>query len=586
MNPSMAPNKIVLPLVILFSLSVVTFIAWWGYGKPLIGIDDANIYFVYMKHFAEGQGFVWNLGGERVEGFTSLLWTLIGALFYKLSPANFPILLLFFGFVLSFFTLYKILRFVRKLNNTEERTITVTDLIILFLLIAPRGFVEWNILCLMETSLWSYLLVSTTLLLCNYYFNGQKINLIRLSVLIILINLTRPESIAFNLLFIVILFVMLFAERGWKYNARNALIPLLSHIISLGSLILWRISYFGYPLPNTYYAKVSGNEKSNLTGGLGYLYQFFNNYPYSAFILTLLLFFGIAMLVKWKKGPNKEVFSKYEKVQAVLLSVVFPGLAFPVLTGGDHFHFSRFYQPIIPLIYLAVTNYYLWHYYLGITVQSRKTASLVLMLSVVLIVFFSSKSTFFDFLKKEPLNFPEFVIAEDGRKAAAELNEAFAACKQYPALGSFATGAIGYMYNGKTVDLLGLNSTIMAHANNIKTGTRNHASFDKKAFWILKPDIIGTAFGGQVIYDTSAFVLYENIPGYRNDNFIYLAYKKIFDDDDFRQTYLPALVQYQDKKFFVFGYYAKPFLESLDHSAYKVKILERNFNPHNPDSIK
>src|SRR5919108_54282 len=52
---------------------------------PLIGIDDANIYFVYAKNLANGHGFVYNVGGERVEGFTSLLWTLIAAMAFKFS---------------------------------------------------------------------------------------------------------------------------------------------------------------------------------------------------------------------------------------------------------------------------------------------------------------------------------------------------------------------------------------------------------------------------------------------------------------------------------------------------------------------
>ena len=38
-----------------------------------IGVDDANIFFVYAKNLAEGNGLVYNTGGERVEGFSSLL---------------------------------------------------------------------------------------------------------------------------------------------------------------------------------------------------------------------------------------------------------------------------------------------------------------------------------------------------------------------------------------------------------------------------------------------------------------------------------------------------------------------------------
>ena len=59
---------------------ILTLIAWNSNGRSLIGVDDANIYFVYMNHVAQGHGFVYNVGGEHVEGFTSLLWTIIGSI--------------------------------------------------------------------------------------------------------------------------------------------------------------------------------------------------------------------------------------------------------------------------------------------------------------------------------------------------------------------------------------------------------------------------------------------------------------------------------------------------------------------------
>jgi len=46
---------------------------------PQVGFDDANITQVYARHLAEGHGFVYNIGGERVEGSTSLIWTLLNA---------------------------------------------------------------------------------------------------------------------------------------------------------------------------------------------------------------------------------------------------------------------------------------------------------------------------------------------------------------------------------------------------------------------------------------------------------------------------------------------------------------------------
>jgi hypothetical protein len=40
-------------------------------------VDDAQITLTYAQNIASGEGFVFSRGGERVEGSTSLLWTLI-----------------------------------------------------------------------------------------------------------------------------------------------------------------------------------------------------------------------------------------------------------------------------------------------------------------------------------------------------------------------------------------------------------------------------------------------------------------------------------------------------------------------------
>ena len=44
-----------------------------------VGIDDANIFFTYARNIAHGHGAVYNVGGERVEGFSSPLFTLLCA---------------------------------------------------------------------------------------------------------------------------------------------------------------------------------------------------------------------------------------------------------------------------------------------------------------------------------------------------------------------------------------------------------------------------------------------------------------------------------------------------------------------------
>jgi hypothetical protein len=94
---------------------------------------------------------------------------------------------------------------------------------------------------------------------------------------------------------------------------------------------------------------------------------------------------------------------------------------------------------------------------------------------------------------------------------------------------------------------------------------------------------LGTFIGANVVSDTTFFVLPENTTNYRSSDFAYLCYKGIFDDVEFRESYFPALVRNKTKDYFVFSYYNKEFLSSLESSGkYVVKTLERKATSVNP----
>jgi hypothetical protein len=568
---------------VFISLVVTLVIYWYGYDKPTYGIDDANIYFVYMKHLAGGQGFVWNTGGERVEGFTSLLWTLVGALFYKISGERFVWLLLALGFILTYFSVCRILIFLRRCNNTMDRLITGTDILIMALLLFPLGFLEWNIMGLMETGLWLFLIVNLTLELCDAFLLGRPPNLLYFSVLLAIMIPTRPESIAYGLLFILLLFIQQISTTGIKKALARACIPLATYIITLTALITWRMSYFGYPFPNTYYAKVSASTKDNVAGGLSYLYKFFYGYPQAAFTVAIGIAFAIVLLLKWRQQGKNLRLSPNDKAQALLLTVIFCTLILPVLTGGDHFIYSRFYQCMLPLTYASALNFGFWNRNIGpISIDNRLYRNL-LTIAACFGIFFIAKSTWYDFTTVEKFTAvrvsPEFYHARNGRTIAEKENQTFDSCRQYPSVGILAAGGFAYMYKGNTIDLMGLNSTLMAHATRIKHGFRNHASFDVNTFWKLMPDMVGTFYGGEVITDTASFILPENTDYFRNGQFIYQAYKQIFDYPRFIDTYLPALVRNRKNNFYIFAYYNRAFLATLNSNIFEVILLQRKLPP-------
>ena len=54
--------------VLLLFVSLITSLYWFLYNKPQGGIDDADIYFTYVRNFVNGHGFVYYRNGKEKPG--------------------------------------------------------------------------------------------------------------------------------------------------------------------------------------------------------------------------------------------------------------------------------------------------------------------------------------------------------------------------------------------------------------------------------------------------------------------------------------------------------------------------------------
>src|SRR6185295_18846415 len=81
-----------LPALLLVIVGSAAWLAQFLSRTPLVGYDDANIFLVYARNIAGGHGFVYNVGGERVEGFTSPAWTLLCAAVMRITAHPEPVL--------------------------------------------------------------------------------------------------------------------------------------------------------------------------------------------------------------------------------------------------------------------------------------------------------------------------------------------------------------------------------------------------------------------------------------------------------------------------------------------------------------
>ncbi|MDF7826080.1 hypothetical protein P4B35_18765 [Pontiellaceae bacterium B12227] len=409
-------------------------------GRPATGIDDADIFFVYAQNFAAGHGFVYNIGGETVEGFTSLLWTLIcsglTAIFQSLEK---PLLLL--NVLLGTATIKACLK--RAVHPGR---------FVLMLAAAPVWFV-WCQLTLMETGLWCLII---TLLGLAVVERRRGAVLLLLPLLL----LTRPESMLWGVW--VILLVFMLGESGRRI--KTALPVLLVYLLTLGALIGFRLSYFGYPVPNTFYAKVSPGLFSNLLDGMGYLLRF----AVSGGMVLGLLVILLRVLARAEKGWSNSFW---------LAVFLLPGIGIPVLVGGDHFGGFRFYQPLWPLICLIGANEW-----------PRMTANLPPRLGrFVLPVLLLAGWILFPFTSHIK---HEFRIAKEGRENGAALAHMFQDLETWPTVAAITAGGNKLGYPGPVLDLMGLNNTEMAHAPGDAANFKNHTGFTRSVFYRWQPDIL------------------------------------------------------------------------------------------------
>jgi hypothetical protein len=214
-------------------------------------VDDAGITFVYARNLATGHGLVSQPGLPPVEGFSNFLWMLtflpplLLGFFHPVIVPKLASLILLAG---SFYLLDRSL----ALLNEGSRTVSMIALLLLALC---TPFVIWTVSGL-ENPLYVFLLCLLLWLLVREREGASRLVPWLAGAVSAGIALTRPDGILFAPLY-PLLSMGLSRGRGWR-----RLIPYaLTFGVLLGSFLLFRWSYFGDVVPNTFYAKGGPNAK-------------------------------------------------------------------------------------------------------------------------------------------------------------------------------------------------------------------------------------------------------------------------------------------------------------------------------------
>lgn len=204
--------------------------------------DDAFISFRYARNLADGAGLVWN-AGERVEGYTNFLWTLLLALPLLASKAA-PI------------------GEARALSAAAGWTCLVASFLLVRAL-APRARVlalapafllagSWsfgiNTMAGLETIFYGAWVTVAALLVARALAGGGPRVELAAGAAGGLAALTRPEGVA--------LFALLVAAVWTELPRGRARLRLVAPFAALvGAHALFRLGYYGDLVPNTFHAK-------------------------------------------------------------------------------------------------------------------------------------------------------------------------------------------------------------------------------------------------------------------------------------------------------------------------------------------
>jgi len=207
-------------------------------------IDDSYITFRFVRRFAAGEGWVFNAGGPRVEGFTNFLWAVL-LLVPEWLRWDLMASAKLLGLASAVLALFGAWRLTAAIRGRESFANLIAPL---FLALNPH-FAHWALMGL-ETQL------QVALLLLTYWrfeCDRRTRNPFPTSALLAFLCTTvRIDSVLYLWPLGLYGLSLWWTRRAtFQWGLRWALIAIIPALAFHG----WRLWYFGDPLPNTYYAK-------------------------------------------------------------------------------------------------------------------------------------------------------------------------------------------------------------------------------------------------------------------------------------------------------------------------------------------
>lgn len=342
-----------------WGLALAACLLWMVVAGRVLGdwqIDDAYISYRYAWNLAHGSGLVYN-PGEVVEGYTNFLWTVVasGTIWAGLSPAGIALagtIACSQGIIaLTFWLAHRLIPGRPTWALLPVALLAVDSALLTY---GARGSG-------IEAVPFAFLALAPVAAL---WAAPERRWRVVAGVLLGLASLTRPEGL--------LVAALLLGARAW-FDRRDGL-PymrlLLSSLVPFLAIVmpyqLWRINFYGYPFPNTFYAK-TGTTLAVIGRGAAYAWQFAERHW-----LVVLLTLACLGLLAWgwiSRRRKKDTAASGAddispeipnyRLAAVLGLLVLVYALYVVYVGGDWFPSERFFVPLLaPVALLAAVGAY------------------------------------------------------------------------------------------------------------------------------------------------------------------------------------------------------------------------------------
>jgi len=291
--------------------------------------DDAMISMQYARNLAEGQGLVWNAGGERVEGFSNPLWVLYMVFFhlFHIASSQISLALQISGAVFLLANLLVVWLIAKHYLEGP-----LAHLLAVFLTAFYFHLNNWSLQG-MEVGLLALLLSSAVWLGLRSWragvFSPWPYVLLAVGTLVRIDMIVSLASFG--------------AFCAWKDEGHRRSHLAWSFSLLAGSLVLQtalRYWYYGEWLPNTYYLKIVGIPLGDrLQRGLAAFLDFIWDSGWFLVVLPLLL------LLLWPDTPT-----------LLLFGLLLGQITYSIYVGGDAWEHkggaNRFIALAMPLFFL------------------------------------------------------------------------------------------------------------------------------------------------------------------------------------------------------------------------------------------